>query len=192
MIGPRVPAGPALPGSVAAGLFGSTSTTVYLIVVVLVAVGLAMIAVAVWLVRATRRDHVVLGPLERMGDRSWRKHDAERRRRELDDVRPSGASVIEPPLPGSAAELEPRASGVAIAAESAADPDGGASEPDRPVADEEPAVREDEVAKTDGESAPAQDRPQPAQQADSPDDRDSTPTGTRDPFPTRGQPEPDG
>jgi hypothetical protein len=74
----------------------STGATVAMLVAVLVLLGLGMIAVAVWLVRSTRTDPRALGPLEVMGDRRWRKGDADRRRANLDTARPEGAP---PPAP---------------------------------------------------------------------------------------------
>jgi hypothetical protein len=80
----------------------STGTTVTLLVAALVMVGLVMIAVAVWLVRATRTDPRALGPLEVMGGRRWRNGDADRRRTNLDTARPPGAP---PPSPMVAFEV---------------------------------------------------------------------------------------
>ena len=55
MIGAAVSAARSHPATiVAAGLLGSTSRTVYLIVAALVVIGIVMIGVAVWLVRVTR------------------------------------------------------------------------------------------------------------------------------------------
>ena len=49
--------------------------TVYATIVLLVALGFAMIMLAVWLLRNTRPDPEVLAPLERMGQRKWRRAD---------------------------------------------------------------------------------------------------------------------
>ncbi len=80
-------------------LVASTATTTLLLVVALVLIGLAMIALAVWLVRSTRSDTVALGPLEVMGDRSWRRGDATRRARALDGARPDGSLPPAPMVP---------------------------------------------------------------------------------------------
>jgi hypothetical protein len=72
-------------------VIGSTGTTVAMLVAVLVLLGLGMIALAVWLVRSTRSDPQALGPLEVMGDRRFRKGDADRRQANLDTARPAGA-----------------------------------------------------------------------------------------------------
>ena len=72
MIRADVPAAPPL--------LGSTGSTTIVLAILLVVVGVAMICTAVWLVRATRTDSRSLGPLEVMGDRSWRRRDAEARR----------------------------------------------------------------------------------------------------------------
>jgi hypothetical protein len=74
----------------------STGTTVAMLVAVLVLLGLGMIVLALWLVRSTRSDPQALGPLEVMGDRRWRKGDADRRQANLDTARPAGAW---PPAP---------------------------------------------------------------------------------------------
>jgi hypothetical protein len=74
----------------------STGTTVAILVAVLVLLGLGMIVLALWLVRSTRSDPQALGPLEVMGDRRWRKGDADRRQANLDTARPAGAW---PPAP---------------------------------------------------------------------------------------------
>ncbi|HEX4983928.1 MAG TPA: hypothetical protein VFV63_19640 [Ilumatobacteraceae bacterium] len=74
----------------------SRDRTVYATIVLLVALGFAMILLAVWLVRNTRPDPEVLAPLERMGDRRWRRADPVWQRRHLDEVRPGGADPLEP------------------------------------------------------------------------------------------------
>jgi hypothetical protein len=83
-----------LPLVVGAGDPGS-SRLVYAMVVGLVVVGIAFIVLAVWLIRQTRYDLPVLAPLERMGDRDWRrKSDPATQRRILDEVRPEGAQPL--------------------------------------------------------------------------------------------------
>ena len=95
-------------------LVGSTGTTVLLLVIALVAIGAAMIAVAVWLVRSTRSDPAALGPLEAMAERRYRRADASGRAAHLDTARPPGAPPPAPivPLdpPESPASAEPGAS----------------------------------------------------------------------------------
>jgi hypothetical protein len=49
--------------------------TVTSIIALLVAVGLALAMIAVWIHRTTRPDPEVLAPLEVMGDRRWRRSD---------------------------------------------------------------------------------------------------------------------
>lgn len=73
---------------------GSTRL-VYAMVIGLVAVGIALVLLGVWLVRQTRYDPPVLAPLERMGDESWRKSDPASQRRMLDELRPEGAEPLE-------------------------------------------------------------------------------------------------
>ena len=67
---------------------------VYAIIIGLVAIGVALILLGVWLIRQTRWDPPVLAPLERMGDSSWRKRDPATQRRILDEVRPEGAAPL--------------------------------------------------------------------------------------------------
>ncbi len=80
-------------------LLGSTGSTTIALAALLVVVGIAMICTAVWLVRATRTDSRSLGPLEVMGDRGWRRRDADARSRTLDAARPDGAPPPAPILP---------------------------------------------------------------------------------------------
>lgn len=70
--------------------------TVTSIVVLLVAIGLALVMVAVWLHRTTRPDPEVLAPLEVMGERRWRRADPVAQRRLLDEMRPPGAKPLTP------------------------------------------------------------------------------------------------
>jgi hypothetical protein len=86
---------------------GSTRL-VYAMVVGLVIIGLGFIGLAVWLIRQTRYDPPVLAPLERMGDRDWRKRDGMTQRRILDEVRPEGAEPLrsQPDAPELDAEFE--------------------------------------------------------------------------------------
>ena len=74
----------------------SRDRTVYATIVLLVALGFTMIMLAVWLLRNTRPDPEVLAPLERMGQRRWRRADPVWQRRHLDEVRPGGADPLEP------------------------------------------------------------------------------------------------
>jgi hypothetical protein len=86
---------------------GSTRL-VYAMVAGLVIVGLAFIGLGVWLIRQTRYDPPVLAPLERMGDRDWRKRDGVTQRRILDEVRPEGAEPLrsQPEPPALDAEFD--------------------------------------------------------------------------------------
>lgn len=89
--------------------------TVTSIIALLVAVGLALAMVSVWLYRTTRPDHELLAPLEVMGDRKWRRADPVAQRRTLDTVRPDGAKPLEPsvapPSLDEAFEAGPTAAG---------------------------------------------------------------------------------
>jgi len=70
--------------------------TVTSIVGLLVALGLALVMIAVWLWRTTRPDPELLAPLELMGERKWRRADPVAQRRRLDDARPDGAEPLTP------------------------------------------------------------------------------------------------
>jgi hypothetical protein len=83
-------------------LIASTGTTMAVLVTLLVIIGLTMIAVAIWLVRSTRTDPVALAPLEVMGERRWRKDDADGRQTHLDTARPPGAPSPAPIVTGDA------------------------------------------------------------------------------------------
>ena len=72
---------------------------VYALVIALIVVGLLLVLLAVWMIRRTKADLELLGPLERMGDSKWRKRDPQRRQALLDEVRPVGA---ERPTPATA------------------------------------------------------------------------------------------
>jgi hypothetical protein len=70
--------------------------TVTSIVALLVVLGIALLMLAVWLRRATRPDHELLAPLEVMGERGWRRSEPVSQRRRLDQLRPLGASPLQP------------------------------------------------------------------------------------------------
>jgi hypothetical protein len=70
--------------------------TVTSIIALLVAIGLALAMIAVWIHRTTRPDPEVLAPLEVMGDRRWRRSDPVSQRRQLDRYRPDGAKPLTP------------------------------------------------------------------------------------------------
>ncbi len=70
--------------------------TVTSLIALLVALGLALAMVAIWLHRATRPDPGLLAPLEVMGGRKWRRLDPVGQRRRLDELRPDGAEPLAP------------------------------------------------------------------------------------------------
>jgi hypothetical protein len=70
--------------------------TVTSIVVLLVALGVALVMLAIWLFKVTRPDPELLAPLEVMGERKWRRADPVWQRRRLDVVRPAGAEPLQP------------------------------------------------------------------------------------------------
>ena len=81
------------PSALAAGDPGSTRL-VYAIIVGLVVIGVALVALGIWLIRSTRQDPELLAPLERMSDRELRRADPATQLRLLDDVRPPGAEPL--------------------------------------------------------------------------------------------------
>lgn len=89
--------------------------TITSIVALLIALGLALIMVAVWMWRTTRPDPEFLAPLEAMGERRWRRGDPVWQRRRLDALRPDDAeplvSSAAPPEIDEAFEAGPTASG---------------------------------------------------------------------------------
>lgn len=70
--------------------------TVTSIIALLVALGLGLAMLAVWLRRTTRPDPELLAPLEVMGERKWRRADPVAQRRTLDQLRPTKARPLEP------------------------------------------------------------------------------------------------
>lgn len=92
-----------LSASVAFTVLGSVgdpegTRTVSSIIALLVALGLALLMLAVWLRRTTRPDPEVLAPLEVMGERKWRRADPVWQRRRLDEIRPRGAAPMQPSI----------------------------------------------------------------------------------------------
>lgn len=89
--------------------------TVTSIIALLVALGLGLAMLAVWLRRTTRPDPELLAPLEVMGERKWRRADPVAQRRTLDEVRPSKAKPLEPsvapPVVDEAFDAGPTAGG---------------------------------------------------------------------------------
>jgi hypothetical protein len=59
--------------------------------------------------RSTKPEPAVLGPLEMMGERKWRRADAHHRARLLDEARPPGAErqVVQPQLEDLKDDAEP-------------------------------------------------------------------------------------
>lgn len=91
---PRSVASP-MTASVALGVTDpGSSRLVYAMVIGLVLVGVALVVLGIWIIRQTRPDLPVLAPLERMGDRDWKKRDAATQRRMLDELRPDGAEPL--------------------------------------------------------------------------------------------------
>ena len=139
-------------GQLRATLVASTGTTVALLVALLVGLGVAMIAVAVWLVRSTRSDHPALAPLETMGDRSFRRASTDRRATRLAAARPPGAPDPAPIVP---LDDEPEPEPVVPAEPSDATGDPGETA-DEPAAAEKCEPSRQESASTAHNSATEQ------------------------------------
>lgn len=78
-------------------IFGAGSDdarVLWSIVVLLAVVGIALVMVAVAVLRVSRPDRELLAPLEVMGRRKWRRSDPVWQRRQLDAVRPVGAEPL--------------------------------------------------------------------------------------------------
>jgi len=159
-------------------LLGSTGSTTIVLAALLVVVGVAMICTAVWLVRATRADSRSLGPLEVMGDRSWRRRDAASRSQSLEAARPEGAPPPAPMLARDPDDPPPMTSLPAVEAEEPVEavepvnqvqldgPVAAAAETD--AADNAPTAAEpahDEVADDEGGDDARVDEPQPAERS---------------------------
>ena len=72
----------------------TATRTVYITIVLLVALGLGLAILAVWLFKRTRPEPELLAPLEEMDTRAWRKQDPAAQRRALDAIRPPGARPV--------------------------------------------------------------------------------------------------
>ena len=127
-------------------MIASTATITLLLVAALLAIAATMVVLAVWLIRTTRTDPPALGPLEVMGDRSWRRADGDRRTETLAGVRPPGSSLPAPMVP---LEEEP-----------AADADGDGPVTETPEA--KPAPDGEATPEPHGEAEPGDvDEPEP-------------------------------
>lgn len=131
-----------IPPTVAPALTPTLSTigdpdgtrTVASIVVLLAAIGLALLLLAVWIFRTTRPDPELLAPLEAMGERSWRRGDPVWQRRRLDELRPRGARPLAPssapPEIDESFDSGPSASGFDDLRSSGGPPSGQVAAPD--------------------------------------------------------------
>lgn len=113
--------------------------TVAAIIALLVALGVGLVMIAVWLHRTTRPDPELLAPLEVMGERKWRRADPVAQRRTLDEVRPDDARPLEPSVapPAFDAAFDAGPTGVGFDDlhadhDAESDVDGAASEGSRP------------------------------------------------------------
>lgn len=137
-------------------ILGSTGSTTIVLAALLVALGIAMIVAAAWLVRATRTDVPALAPLEVMGARRFARRDTAARAAALAGVRPEGALG-----PAPMVEIDESPADVGAAPEPVVEPatvTGGevVTEPtaaDEPVAVEEPDPEPEVETVDDGEMA---------------------------------------
>ncbi len=111
---PRRPVGVVVDALSASAQVGAPDSTrrVYAAIAAFVIIGIAMLALAVWLIRRTRPEPQLLAPLEAMEATSWRRSSAAERNRELDRLRPAGAvplrrSTSEPDLDESFEAIAP-------------------------------------------------------------------------------------
>jgi hypothetical protein len=133
-------------------LLGSTGSTTFVLAALLVALGVAMILAAVWLVRATRTDVRALGPLEVMGDRGFARRDADARDATLAAVRPEGALG-----PAPMVEIDEPGRESAPAPLREPEPEPAAPQPQAEVAE---PVHEAEADETEAPDEPAEAAPQ--------------------------------
>ena len=149
--------------------------TVYTTIVILALLGVALLALAVWVFRRTRPESELLAPLETMQTREWRKLDPAAQRRLLDEARPTGAAPLKreaskPVVDSSFATVAPNRS-----FEDLSDGSGGDDDADDADADE---VTD---AKDSGESAldPIVDDSRPPSDTDTVDDTGELPDGSQ-------------
>jgi len=86
---------PAVGGPLLAAGDPQSTRIVYAMVIGLSLIGILFVLLGIWVSRQTRVDLEVLAPLERMGDRDWRKSDPASQRRSLDETRPDGAQPLQ-------------------------------------------------------------------------------------------------
>ena len=79
---------------VAAASADASTRAVYAVVIALGVIGVALLVLALWLIRQTRPEPQLLAPLERMDDRSWRAQGPAEMRRDLNALRPEGARPV--------------------------------------------------------------------------------------------------
>jgi len=149
----------------AAGTVGTVgdpegTRTISSIIALLVAMGLALAMLAVWLYRSTRPDPELLAPFEVMGERKWRRADPVWHRRRLDELRPDGAEPLEPssapPDIDEAFDLGPTAPGFDDLHDQAVDEHDDVSVPSSASR----TVRDQPVAQASGDDQGAAPTPQ--------------------------------
>ena len=79
----------------------------------LVILGLLIAAGTVWWWRSSEVEHPALGPLEVMSSRSWWQGDYAARRRSIENARPEGAELIDPPASAPSDPLDLKATALA-------------------------------------------------------------------------------
>lgn len=146
------------------GTAGDTSATrtVYAMVIGLGVIGVALVVLAIWLIKQTKPDPQLLAPLERMDDRAWRKQAPAEMRRDLDSLRPPGAQPVIRPKDVPALDAEVASNGSALGdrddrtAEPASEENRSDGVPSRvdPIrpADSDPAATASERERTEGDT----------------------------------------
>lgn len=169
-----------------------STRTVWAIVALLVVMGLGLVMVAFWLRRSTRPDPEFLGPLELMGERTWRRGDPVWQRRRLDEVRPEGAEPLRraaaPPHLDESFDAGPSAAGFDdLHDDERAPADGGdeagvgSAPPTNHTPADVPATPHTDRSGDDASADTEDDEPDHADKSVD-DDRASTPLGSARPF----------
>ncbi len=142
---------------------------VYAMVVGLVAIGVVLLFIGVWILRQTKPDLEVLAPLERMGDGDWKKKDPSTQRRMLDELRPEGAMPLTPATRPPSIDRDFEQTDHPVTSFSDLGPGVGAEERDPTptgaeidldlgtVADDEADTSDDEADTSDDEAATSDD-----------------------------------
>jgi len=148
----------------------SSSALIKTLVILLGVLGIVMAIVTVWLVRSTRPDRALLGRLEVMGTRQWRKASTSARQRGLETV----PTIVREPTPSGGVERPAFDDSSADAAEPAPD----VVEPETEI---EESSAEIEAPVPDVTARDEADTADPAQTADADDAADTDETTSDEP-----------